>query len=162
MTVHNLADGFTLRSMTESDIDAIHALEVSTNPHPWTPGIIRNCLTTGDRCWVLEQGDKLAGYTVTMFAVGEGHLQNIAIAPDFQRQGLGQKLMSFITDDLKGLGAEVIFLEVRASNHKAIELYLKNDFTEVGRRNNYYPCYYPCAKGGREDALVMVRDLSFA
>ena len=158
MTVHDLADGFTLRPMMESDVDAIHTLETSTNPHPWTPGIIRNCLATGDRCWILEKGGALAGYTVTMIAVGEGHLQNIAIAPSFQRQGLGQKLMSFITNDLKALGAEVIFLEVRVSNRKAIELYLKNDFTEVGRRKNYYPC----AKGGREDALVMVRDLSFA
>lgn len=159
MTQQFFSDGFTLRPMTESDIDSVHSLESTTNPHPWTPGIIRNCLTSGNQCWLLEKDGELAGYTVTMFAVGEGHLLNIAIAPTFQRQGLGSRLMAFLADDLAQLGAEVIFLEVRVSNRQAIELYLKNDFTEVGRRKNYYP--KAKTQGGREDALVMVKDLSF-
>ena len=159
MTQHLFPGGFILRPMTESDVDSVHALETTTNPHPWTPGIIRNCLTSGNQCWLLEQDGELAGYSVTMCAVGEGHLLNIAISPDFQGQGLGSKLMDFIKDDLAQLGAEVLFLEVRVSNRKAIELYLKSDFTEVGCRRNYYPCAK--SKSGREDALVMVKDLSF-
>jgi len=43
---------------------------------------------------------------------------------------------------------------VRTSNTIAIELYMKNDFNEIGRRNAYYP-----AKGGREDALILARIL---
>ncbi|WP_281648743.1 ribosomal protein S18-alanine N-acetyltransferase [Parendozoicomonas sp. Alg238-R29] len=157
MTIHNWTDGYNLRPMTEADVDSVHALESSTSPHPWTPGIIRNCLTTGDRCWLLEKDNLLVGYTVTMVAVGEGHILNIAITPDFQRQGLGQRLLDFLIQDLAEQKANIIFLEVRTSNTSAIELYLKNNFTEVGRRNNYYPC----SRNGREDALVMVKDLSF-
>ena len=52
------------------------------------------------------------------------------------------------------MGAEVTFLEVRASNHTASRLYERFGFNEIGRRPNYYP-----AVGGREDALVMAYSL---
>ena len=35
-------------------------------------------------------------------------------------------------------GAERLFLEVAADNWQALGLYLSYDFTEVGRRPNYY------------------------
>ena len=47
-----------------------------------------------------------------------------------------------------------IFLEVRPSNPAAIALYHDEGFNEIGRRPNYYP-----AKKGREDAIVMAREL---
>ena len=48
-----------------------------------------------------------------------------------------------------------MFLEVRPSNPGALELYRQIGFVEIGRRKNYY-----AAKDGREDAIVMSRDLS--
>ena len=151
------AEGFTLRPMTEADIDAVYQLETSTNPNPWTKGILHNSLTAGDNCWLLEQDQHLAGYGVTMISIDEGTILNIAIAPTFQRQGLGHKLLQFLVTDAKQQGANVMFLEVRKSNVCAIDLYLQNDFSEVGIRKNYYPA----ANGGCEDAIVMMRDLSF-
>ena len=47
-----------------------------------------------------------------------------------------------------------IFLEVRPTNPGAIALYHSEGFNEIGRRPNYYP-----AKKGREDAIVMGREL---
>ena len=155
MTSQNWDNGFALRPMKDSDIESVHNLESSTSPHPWTKGIIRNCLNSGDRCWILERNKELAGYGVTMVAAAEGSLLNIAIALDYQGQGLGQKLLEFLVQDVKELKAEMFFLEVRVSNHKAIDLYLKNDFSEVGIRRNYYH-----SSNGREDAIVMMRDLT--
>ncbi len=153
--------GFTLRPMTEADISAVHQLETTTNPHPWTPGIIRNSLHSGNHCWLLEhQGKdqaKLVGYGVTMVLLDEGTILNISIAPDFQGQGLGQKLLQFLIADVRKRQANIMFLEVRVSNKRAIDLYLQNDFSEVGIRKNYYPA----ANGTQEDAIVMMRDLSF-
>ena len=51
----------------------------------------------------------------------------------------------------------MMFLGVRVSNVRAIDLYQQNDFSEVGIRKNYYPA----ANGGHKDAIVMMRDLSF-
>ncbi|CAM3756281.1 ribosomal protein S18-alanine N-acetyltransferase [Parendozoicomonas haliclonae] len=150
------AEGFTLRPMSDTDLNRVLVLEKATNPHPWTLGNLQNSLSTGDACWVLEHGEELAGYGVTMVAADEGTILNIAIAPAFQKQGLGQKLLEFLVSGAKQRGANVMFLEVRVSNHKAIGLYLKSDFSEVGIRKNYYP-----AAKGSEDAIVMMRDLSF-
>ncbi len=155
------AAGFTLRPMTEADIAAVHQLETTTNPHPWTPGIIRNSLHSGNQCWLLEQQGNdqptLVGYGVTMVLLDEGTILNISIAPDFQGQGLGQKLLQFMIADVRKRQANIMFLEVRVSNTRAIDLYLQNDFSEVGIRKNYYPA----ANGTQEDAIVMMRDLSF-
>jgi ribosomal-protein-alanine N-acetyltransferase len=43
-----------------------------------------------------------------------------------------------------------MFLEVRPSNAKALALYRRAGFQQVGRRRGYYP-----GENGREDALIM-------
>jgi ribosomal-protein-alanine N-acetyltransferase len=50
--------------------------------------------------------------------------------------------------------AERVFLEVRPTNPRAIDLYRRNGFCEIGHRPNYYP-----ARHGREDAIVMGLEL---
>ena len=47
-----------------------------------------------------------------------------------------------------------MLIEVRPGNLAALALYRRHGFIEIGRRRNYYP-----AQGGREDAIVMARDL---
>ncbi|MCL6270329.1 ribosomal protein S18-alanine N-acetyltransferase [Sansalvadorimonas sp. 2012CJ34-2] len=156
MTSTIWADGYHVRPMTEFDLPAVHQLETSAHSHPWTFGILTDSLKSGYRCWVLEQDQRIVGYTVVMITVGEGHLLNITISPDFQGQGLGRKLLDFLLEDTREQQAEVIFLEVRVSNIRAIELYEQNGFAEVGRRKGYYP-----AEVGREDAIVMAQDLKY-
>ena len=50
--------------------------------------------------------------------------------------------------------AEALWLEVRPSNARARALYQREGFVDIGVRKNYYP-----AEGGREDALVMRRQI---
>ena len=50
-------------------------------------------------------------------------------------------------------GAEKIYLEVRSGNQRARAFYLKNGFTELGIRKNYY-------KNPTEDAILMSLDLN--
>ena len=61
-----------------------------------------------------------------------------------------EKLMEVAKDHR----AEMMILEVRPSNPKAIKLYQDLGFNEIGNRKAYYP-----AKKGREDAIVMARML---
>jgi ribosomal-protein-alanine N-acetyltransferase len=49
----------------------------------------------------------------------------------------------------KAQRAEMVFLEVRASNHAAQQLYVTMGFNQIGERKGYYP-----AEGGREDAII--------
>ena len=77
---------------------------------------------------------------------------NVAVAPAFRRQGIGEGLMIALVDALRDKGMESLTLEVRASNSPAIALYDRLGFTEVGRRPNYYT-------DPREDALIMRKEL---
>jgi len=47
-----------------------------------------------------------------------------------------------------------MLLEVRPGNASGQALYRRHGFVEIGRRSDYYP-----AHEGREDAIVMARDL---
>ncbi len=47
------------------------------------------------------------------------------------------------------LGADMLFLEVRATNTPAINLYAALGYNEIGYRRGYYP-----AAKGREDAVL--------
>ena len=49
----------------------------------------------------------------------------------------------------------MVTLEVRVSNAAGYRLYVKLGFDEIGVRKHYYP-----ARHGREDAIILARDLT--
>ncbi len=145
-----------LRAMQDRDLAYVLAIEASAYMFPWSIGVFRDCLRAGYGCWVLEsEQDDIVGYAVLSVAAGEAHLLNVCVAPAAQRRGHGRRLVLRMLDVARWHGAERLFLEVRPSNPVAIELYRSLDFAEIGRRPRYYP-----APGGREDAIVMGRELS--
>ncbi|PKM31416.1 MAG: ribosomal-protein-alanine N-acetyltransferase [Gammaproteobacteria bacterium HGW-Gammaproteobacteria-11] len=142
------------RAMLESDIDEVLKVEFAAFSHPWTRGIFLDCVRSGYECWLIYRGNQQVGHSVLSLAGDESHLLNITIKPENQGAGLGALLLEFIIERARQSGAEVTFLEVRASNQSAARLYERFGFNEIGRRRNYYP-----AVGGREDALVMAYSL---
>ena len=140
--------------MRQADIDAVSAIENRAYVFPWTPGIFRDCLRAGHHCWVLEAGATLLGYGVLSAAAGEAHILNICIAPEYQGRGHGRRLLRRLVDLARWHQARQVFLEVRPSNPRAIQLYRDEGFNEIGQRPNYYP-----AEKGREDAIVMAMEL---
>lgn len=146
---------FLVRRFTESDLDRVMEIELSAYPHPWTRGIFSDCLRVGYECWGLQAGAHLAGYFVLTQAAGESHLLNLCVAPRWQRRGLGEILLAHCLRLAVGHGCESMFLEVRPSNEAGYQLYRKNGFHVVGERPDYYT-----AGEGREDAIIMWRDLS--
>lgn len=144
------------RPMREEDVPAVHDNERRAYSHPWTQGIFRDCLHSGYSCWIVEAGGGIVGHGVVSVAVGETHILNICIAPEWQGHGFGRQLLQHLLDVSRGHGALMAFLEVRPSNVTAIRLYESAGFGEVGRRRDYYP---GGAGGGREDAIVMALGL---
>ena len=53
--------------------------------------------------------------------------------------------------DTLSVGVHNLWLEVRASNLRAIEVYQAHGFVQEGLRRDYYPLHL----GQREDAVVM-------
>ena len=144
-----------LRPMREADLDAVMAVEVRAYPFPWTAGIFRDCLRAGYPMWVQEADGELLGYGVLSIAADEAHLLNLCTAPSHEGRGLGRRMLQSMLHIARGQRAQRIFLEVRPSNPRAIALYERSGFNEIGRR----PRYYPDHGGRREDAIVMAMEL---
>ncbi len=143
-----------LRPMTANDLDAVVAIDARAYPHPWSRGIFADCLEVGYHCHVLERDGEVVGYTIHSAAVGEAHLLNLCVDPDYQGRGYGRFLLRQVMAMARRQGAKTLFLEVRVSNDPARALYESEGFNEVGRRFDYYP-----AGKGREDALIYARHL---
>lgn len=139
-----------IRPMQEDDLDEVIAIEEAVYPFPWTRGIFHDCLLVGYSCWVYQFEEQIAGYVVMSIAAGEAHILTLAVHPEYQGKGLARKILEHVLMISRERGAESIFLEVRPSNQRAIRIYEKAGFNEIGIRKGYYPDV-----DGREDALVM-------
>lgn len=140
--------------MREADINRVMQIELAVYPFPWTKGILRDCLRVGYDCWVATRHELVLGYGVLSVAAGESHILNLAVAREFQSEGIGRQLLRHLMDTARIKAAEVILLEVRPSNHAAVSLYESTGFNEIGCRKNYYP-----AASGKEDALLLACQL---
>lgn len=143
-----------IRPFSETDLDQLLAIEKLTQFAPWSEEIFVQCLTSGCYCWVAEQVEKTIGFILLSQTMNESHVLNLCVHPDFQHQGIGEELLNQALKEVKSQGADIAYLEVRRSNYKAISLYKKAGFVEIGRRPNYY-----LIKDGKEDAIVYVKDL---
>jgi [ribosomal protein S18]-alanine N-acetyltransferase len=140
-----------VRALTLGDLDDVMAIENVVYPFPWTRGNFVDSVAAGHRARVAVDAAGLLGYYVAMAGVDEMHLLNITVAPAAQRRGLARRLLVDLVQHAASVGAERVWLEVRASNAVAQMAYRQLGFAPMGVRRDYYP-----APGGqRENALVM-------
>ena len=148
--------GLVFAPMTPGELDEVHALECSVFPHPWSRSNFSESLASGYDAWTArDAAGALAGYYVLMYVVDEAHLLDVAVAAGRQRQGLGRHLLDRIGARAREQGMDSVLLEVRPSNERALAVYRRHGYREIGRRKAYYPAH----GGQREDAIVMRIDL---
>jgi ribosomal-protein-alanine N-acetyltransferase len=152
MSARPLSTPLGVRAMRVEDLATVAAIEQEAYPYPWTENIFRDCLRVGYCCVVLEIGGEIIAYAVLSVAAAEAHLLNLCVRPARQRRGLGADLLGWLLARAGEGGAREIFLEVRPSNHAALQLYERAGFRRIGLRRNYYR-----ADNGREDAVVLSR-----
>ena len=138
-----------LRPMTQSDLPAVCAIEQQVQYAPWTEKLFSDGLER-HLCLVSERAEQIVGFAVVQFVVDEASLLNIAVEPTQQKQGIGRLLLDEVLTQASAKKATTVFLEVRASNQRAIQMYQQAGFNEMGLRKNYYP-----AANGKEDAVMM-------
>jgi ribosomal-protein-alanine N-acetyltransferase len=147
----SVQERFQLVPMRPADVDAVWEMEKQVFPYPWSRANFADSIASGYDAWLLREGDDLAGYFLVMYALDEAHLLDVAVALARQRAGLGRYLLDQIVERARAQGMESILLEVRPSNERALQVYEKYGFSEIGRRKGYYPAL----EGQREDAIVM-------
>lgn len=141
--------------MNEHDLDAVAALEATLQVFPWSRINFADSLTAGYSVWVLRMGGDLIGFSVVMSVIDEAHLLTIGICKRYQGQGYGARMLRHAMECARLGGASRLFLEVRPSNERAVELYRHFGFRQIGLRKGYYP-----AVVGREDALIFDKELA--
>ena len=92
---------------------------------------------------IVDDQDQAIGYICygpTPMTQGTFDLYWIAVDPDFQEQGVGSKLLSFLEELVKAEGGRLILADASTIPHyeKTLKFYLKNGFQEVGRVPDYY------------------------
>jgi ribosomal-protein-alanine N-acetyltransferase len=144
-----------IRKLKEDDLPEVAAIESSTQAVPWSDKIFRDCFFAGYPGWVLEQDGRVICFTLISIHGDECHLLNLGVHPQYQRQGFGSQMLVHAINSAKALGAMMIYLEVRETNTRAIALYQKMNFIQIGTRKDYYPAFE-----GRENGLIYARDLA--
>ena len=138
-----------IKKMTTSHIEEIAKLEKECFSSPWSEDGLKTELNNNfARFFVAFSGDEIAGYIGSHNVLGEVYITNVAVFPEFRRNGVGKALVEFLVNKMKEENAEFVTLEVRKSNLSAISLYEKCGFQNVGERRKFY-------EKPVEDAILM-------
>jgi len=139
-----------IRKMTLEDLATVVELDHISFSLPWPERSFRFELTDNiaSRCWVAEVDGRVIGMIVGWMLVDEIHIATIATHPDFRRQGIARRLLSYALLQAVAEGAQSSFLEVRESNLAAQEMYRQFGYEVTGRRKSYY-------RDNDEDAILM-------
>ena len=99
----------------------------------------------------LNTREYIVGFSGFWMMVGEAHIIAIGVRNGYRQLGIGEGLLIATIELAQILNANIVTLEVRASNMIAQELYKKYGFQVTGRRLKYY-------SSDGEDAIIMSTD----
>lgn len=155
MTEKRLSSKLTFEPMQTRQVALIGTMERRNYEFAWSDGIFRDCIKAGYICRTVLLDNDLIGYGIMQIGADEAHILNLCIDKPWQKRGFARLLLDYLTQEARARKANMIFLEVRPSNPRAVALYQQSGFNEIGLRKGYYD-----ARQGREDALVMARSLA--
>jgi ribosomal-protein-alanine N-acetyltransferase len=142
-----------LERMTDAHVAQIAELEELCFSDPWSENSVASELNNPLSLWLVAlDGATVAGYVGSQSVLDGADVMNIAVHPDYRRQGIARELVTGLADALAEKGVKSLALEVRQSNAPAIALYEQLGFQQVGLRPNYY-------RNPRENALILRKEL---
>jgi ribosomal-protein-alanine N-acetyltransferase len=167
---------YMLLPMVLDDVPTVHTIEQLVFSLPWSASAfsyeIRNnpsaqYLVLRYKPWVYESPARrllprsirhllqsptnepsLLGYGGYWMVLEEAHICTLALRAEWRGRSLGELLLLALVESALTRQAEAITLEVRISNQRAQNLYLKYGFEITGRRVHYY-------SDNNEDAYIM-------
>lgn len=141
--------------MTADHLDQVADLERICFSAPWSRNMLAEELDNACSAFLvaLDSKENVVGYAGLQVILDEGYITNVAVRPEYRKQGVASRLLQVFVDFALGNSLAFLTLEVRPSNTAAIVLYGRHGFHTMGRRKNYYE--HP-----REDALIMTREFT--
>jgi len=139
-----------IRAANEKDVRSLADMDQICFALPWSEKSFFEEITrnTVARYVVAEMAGQIVGYAGIWMIQDEGHITNIAVHPDFRRQGIAKAMIFTLIEISEAAGVKFYTLEVRASSESAISLYQGMGFKACGVRKGYY-------EDNNEDAIIM-------
>jgi [ribosomal protein S18]-alanine N-acetyltransferase len=159
------ASNFEIVPLDESHIASVIQIAESLEEAPhWSldsyielaskaPAVRRVALVARERAaapssMALRAAPEVAGFVIARLLPPEAELESIGVAMQWQRWGIGRRLVVKLIAELENAGVKMLHLEVRASNGIAIAFYHSLGFIQTGSRPRYYA-------DPQEDAVLM-------
>lgn len=154
----NVSAGLKIRPYSPADVNAVLEIQNLCKPAAaWGPHDYEQVASDPRGIMLVAEFEGCVPPDILGFAVAyqvdeEAELWNIAVVPQYRRQGIARSLLQEVCRRLAVAGVRKLLLEVRMSNTHARELYRSHGFTLLLTRKGYY-------QNPQEDALVLVREL---
>ena len=155
-----------IREMKREDTEQVARIEAQCFSLPWSKQGFLDSIAREDTIFLVAVGQQEAndcvkteseeiilGYIGLYTSFDEGEITNVAVSPEYRKQGIGDQLVTAMQKAAKEKNLERIILEVRAANEPALSLYNRKGFVKLGIRKNFYEM-------PTEDAIIMSCDLS--
>jgi [ribosomal protein S18]-alanine N-acetyltransferase len=136
------------------DLGGLLAVEQASFLNPWTRDMYLAELQNPSVSHLLvakNPSGGVVGFCGFWCVLDELHINNLAVLPEYRRQGIASKILGRVFAEGRRAGAARATLEVRRSNDVARRLYERFGFAVAGVRRGYY-------RQPDEDALVLWRD----
>lgn len=153
-TYHLSGEEFLLRMVDSNDVKSLLDIQrlVYMEKVPWTrSAFLAEFYSPHVHLYLgIETKEKLVGFMGVRISYEDAHITNIAIAPNYQRKGLGSIFITEAELFAKRNGCKQMSLEVRRDNRGAQSLYRKRGFQSIRILPNYYTEI-------KEDAIEMIK-----
>lgn len=148
----------TIREAKHSDKDFLTRLSGEVfSPYGPYGGTVRRWFESGLTLTLLSMvGDKPVGFVMIGALPGDregetrAEVLAIAVAPGFQKRGIGKELLRCAEKRVEEWGEQRLFLHTAKENHLAQKLFLKSGYRPIALKKSFYP--------SGQDALMMVSE----
>ncbi len=150
MVINNI----TIKKLGKSDINKILQIEKSQNVTILKETVILDDMSNSNNTLYFGAiyNDIIVGYIAITYVIDTIDILSIVTMKNYENVGVATLLLEYIFNFAKKNNVNKIFLEVRTSNTKAINLYEKNNFKLISKRKNYYT-------DTKEDALIYLKEI---
>ena len=138
-----------IRWMIRRDMAEVLGIEKESFSHPWTEEEFLISLRQRNVIgMVAELGEKVIGFMVYELHKTKLHIINFAVAPQYRRRGIGQRMIHKLATKLSSHRRSRITLEVRETNIDAQRFFKAQEFKATRVLRGYY-------EDTEEDGYVM-------
>jgi ribosomal-protein-alanine N-acetyltransferase len=140
-----------IRRMAYRDLNTVGAMENTSFGSPWRVSAFARAMSDSNQWFVVAEMDhQLVGYAGFWPEHGRAHIAKLAVRTDYRRRGIGSALLQEMINQIRHIGCDEAFLEVRRSNSAAQEMYRRFGFHFERVQPNAYP-------NDGEDAFILAR-----